>query len=664
MSDEFLFNPGQDTRANPAAVDQTVKARFVRATKETRYRQRSYWLNHAFLEGYQWLMWDPARNRLDYYPDKKRIQATFNRMRSNTRNIIGRATSRPLHFEVFPDSGDDASIRAARLGRHILDDLKIQQNWELKREQHLLTAWKGGTGALWLDWDASREVPLLQPLSIAEFVVEPGAREAERARWWITAQALNPEEVRSIFEMEATPRATATNGLGPFQAKLLSGSTAGSGSESVPLTLVLTYYERPNDDYPEGRLLIEVDDQIVQSGPWPFPFEDVLNMVIITETVQESEWYGTTVLDDARPLQVAYNAAWSNLLEHMRQGGNARLWVPALAADMMRDATDRPGEMIAAPANAQKPEWLTPPPMPAWWQQTPDQIAAELDDVMGVHEVSRGMAPPNIESGLGIQILTENDATPVGRLVRGTADAWTRLSRLSLELIQAESKNKKTVRVQTPGNAPEVMEWRGKDLLGQTDSRVPVDAIVPKSKAQSLEMAKMLVQMGLITSLPDFVAISEMPEGAQMIESVNPDVALARYENSIFATGDDLLAPNSWENHALHITEHNRFRKTARYRNMTVELKNDFALHIQGHETLAAEEIGKQRLASSVDPALGEAPNVNEAPPVAPLEPPGEPPMPPQQEPAPPPGEMMGLSESPEDFGNAALAALEAGGTF
>ena len=174
--DEFLFNPDRNRDDENRPRDNTVKGRFTRASDETRYRQRNYWLNHAFLEGYQWLMWDPAHNRLDYYPDKKRIQATMNRMRSNTRNILGRASSRPLHFEVFPEAGDDASIRAARLGKNILEQYKIQQNWEMVREQQLLATWKGGTSALWLEWDETREVPLHRALSIAEFVVEPGAR--------------------------------------------------------------------------------------------------------------------------------------------------------------------------------------------------------------------------------------------------------------------------------------------------------------------------------------------------------------------------------------------------------------------------------------------------------------------------------------------------------
>jgi hypothetical protein len=54
-------------------------------------------------------------------------------------------------------------------------------------------------------------------------------------------------------------------------------------------------------------------------------------------------------------------------------------------------------------------QWVSPPPMPDWWQRLPGDLAAQMDDTIGIHEVSRGEAPVNIESGLGLSILAEQD---------------------------------------------------------------------------------------------------------------------------------------------------------------------------------------------------------------------------------------------------------------
>ena len=49
--------------------------------------------------------------------------------------------------------------------------------------------------------------------------------------------------------------------------------------------------------------------------------------------------------------------------------------------------------------------------MPAWWQERPVDLREAIDDIMGVHDVSRGEAPSNIESGYGLSILVEQDTS-------------------------------------------------------------------------------------------------------------------------------------------------------------------------------------------------------------------------------------------------------------
>lgn len=647
-SNTFESNQGVNATAADAAVVQDL---YWKATQGMRTELRDYWLNTAFLSGYQWLFFSEASGRLDQLPeDPERVQATVNRLAPNTRTIISTLMQRELVFEVPPSAADDSHVRGARLAETICRAVAHDHNWEELRENALAAVWAGGTAAICVDWDPDAEEILSddtqgsplgkgdtyeEHLNISQFVVEPGCRYPEKARYWIKAVGLPPQQVKDMFDLEDEPPSDATAGLAPFQRKLMSYDRGGDQNIS-DMTLVLTYYERPNPSCPEGKVCTVVDDRVVFEAEWPFPFKDRLNLVVMRETLREGRWTGETVLTQARPLQTLFNVSWSSIAEHMKLAGNARLLVPYSSIEMMDNLTDLPGEMV--PYNDSlpvKPDYLSPPQMPGWWIQQPDRIAEQIDDIMGVHDISRGSAPANIESGFGLTILAEKDSTPIGRLTKETGRAFGRLASMVLAIYEDKTKAMKTSRrstVRIPGNAPIDVQWNGKDLRGQTTAIVPEEAIMPRSRAAAMEFAKdMLMTYGPEQITPaTFIALAELPNGRDLLSVTSPDVDRARRENAHFGLGRQSI-PYTWDNHKVHIEEHNKFRKTVDYEMLSDEDKEMIAEHIQAHATMSAREIGDARMRTNLDPALGAAATPEEGPVLPPLEPTGMP----SQQPAP-----------------------------
>lgn len=650
-----------------------IRKRYWDGLQSLQSELRDYWLNHSFLHGYQWLYWSETAGRLDELPpDPERVQATVNRLWPNTRTILGTLMQRELVFEVPPKAADDSHVRGARLAETIIRSVHHDHDWEWLRESVAYAAWKGGTAAMCVGWDPEAEVTLdddlqgnpiakgdtyEEKLNITEFVVEPGCRNPEKARWWIKAVALPPEDVKGMFGLEETPPADATAGLAPFHRKLM-GYDRGADSRVGDLTLVITYFERPNPECPDGEVVTVVDNKVVYGDEWPFPFKDRLNLVIVRETPRENRWTGDTVMTAARPLQVLLNVAWSSVTEHMKLAGNARLLIPYSSIEMIEQLTDLPGDQVPYNDALQvKPDYLSPPQMPGWWIEQPDRLAQQLDDIMGVHDVSRGAAPANIESGFGLTILAEKDSTPINRLTNEIAGAFGRLASMVLAIYEQETKDKGVTRrslVQIPGNAPLDVIWNGEDLKGQTTAIVPVDAIMPRSRAAQLEFAKDLLAAGLIESITDFLAVAELPGAREILSVTSPDTDQARRENSQFGLGRQSL-PRPWHDHAVHIAEHNNYRKTVDFEMLDEEEKQMVEDHIIAHETLAAEEVGKGRMRTTIDPALGMAPNAAGAAPVPPIESMVPPP------PAPPPMDpMMGGGMGAPGVNGMPMAAQEA----
>lgn len=670
---------GEDEKK--AALGKKIRERYDEGVADLRQETMNYWRNRAYLDGEQWVSWSTVLHQLEKMPnpDPDRVRLTVNRLGPASRRVMAKLLRRPLVFEVPPTAADDDSSKRAKTSEGILAHCQREQDWEEVRRRALRTTWSGGSGVLCLEWDPKARPlgedpadgqPMAEgdcctvALSIAEVALEPGVRDAERARWWIKAVAMTPKEAQERFKLPEPPKADMSTRLSPTMRGIMSRQRAG-GDPNAELCAVLTYYERPYGKE-KGQVGVLIGEKLVDQGPWPFPFKDKLNMVVMRETEQEDRWTGTTVLSDAIGPQTAINVSWSAQVEHAKLTGNARLAIPEGAVDSIDDFTDTIGEVFSYNATAGgKPEWLVPPALPQWMIEQPDRLEREIDDILGDHDISRGDKPAGVNAGVALSLLAEQDDTPLGKFATSQADAWGRYATLVLETYAAKVKYRREARIDVPGQAPEAKQWSGQDIEGATDARVPADAIAPRSKAAQQQFAFDLWDRGIVQDPKHFARVADLEGVDDMIEIWDPDVAKARRENHLMALGE-VRVPDEFDTHATHIEEHNRFRKSARYDSLPDEIKTLFEKHIQAHSTLSGQEMGQQVKYGAIDPAMAAIAQPHEPPlsgePVPPGAPPGigqggvAPPAggPPPGGGGPPQGPGPGAGPSPVDSAGAA----------
>lgn len=622
-------------KKDPATITAgEIRDKYTQSNYALQREQWNYVLNRAFLHNEQWVNFDRVRQTVAAIPrEPDRLRVTFNKLWPASRHLMSKLLSRPLVFEVAPCEPDDGSVRGAHVAESVLADLHKYHNWEEARENIAWSAWLGGTSVLALDWDqrAGRQVTTSEEygdrgtgdicetaLNILEVAWEPGARQAEKGLWWIRAQVMPPAEVKDMYDLKELPPADATAAQG-FMGRTLSLEDIG---RPVPnLSLVMTYYERPSKKRPQGCIATVVGDKIVDGPhPWPFPFKDRLNMVVFRETKVAGKAHGETIFSAAVPVQVALNQSLSTILEHLKLTGNSRMLMPDTMEDI--ELTDLPGEVLTYNAAGGKPEWMSPGPMANWVMESPAMLQRQLDDIMGLHDVSRGIAPSNIESGVGLSVLVEQDTTPLGALTRELAFGFERFACLVLETYAANVKDTRKARLQQKGYSPEVIEWNGKSLAGQTIASVPMDAVMPRSRTALMAFAKELWDRKIIQDPQMFTKVADLPGQDDLLAGLNSDAAKAQRENRDMGVGK-VVVPRDFDVHAEHIKRHNDFRKTMRYESMPPEWQEAVDDHIVAHERMAFEEAGKQVAKMNIHPGLGTVPTAaNEAPiPMAP--PPG-----------------------------------------
>lgn len=612
------------------SVADDLRDKWEKADRALGMERRDWWLNFAFFYGQQWVYFHPSRREVAEFPrpkDRDRVRLTINRIQPNVVNVLAKLTKRQLAFEVGASSATDDTITGARLAEDILEASRVDGDWENVRYEELFNALIGATSAVLVEWDGTGGEELevdpdsgrvtgtgeckLTPLTIAEFTLEPGSRRPADARWCMVARTMPPEQAKDLLGLSKLPKSDSTSATTPLQRRLWEerGHPA-----NVDLTTVYTYFERPGPKS-KGRVVTLVDDQVT-TRPWPYPFKH-LPLRVFRAQLLPLRWTGHTFVTDARPLQVAYNAARSNMAEHMKLAGNARMAVPDTSMEYWEDLTDEPGEYIPFDASSPNgaPRWIEPPNIPRWLIQEADRLKEELDDLMHTHDISRGQAPGDRNSGLALSVLAEKDETPLGLIARDQQNGWAEVASMVLKLYEAKVTESRQAAIQTEAGVPIVRDWDGKMLREQTKATVPLESVLPHSRAAMqawvMNLAQNFPSVAQSLNGPQLARMLELPKAAGFGQLVDADVEKAERVIHLLSVGRVVL-PERFDDHKKIIAEVNRFRKSQAYDNATREVRELVDDFVVAHQRLAEEEALRQREANMIVPGAAAIPQAEE----------------------------------------------------
>jgi hypothetical protein len=138
---------------------------------------------------------------------------------------------------------------------------------------------------------------------------------------------------------------------------------------------------------------------------------------------------------------------------------------------------------------------------------------------------------------------------------------------------------------------PEVKHFKSESIDAGMRVRVQETTGLSRNRAQRQQQLTQLFQMGVITDPETFAELLEVPSST-FTPALAHDIRLARNENLVLAEGTPIV-PTSWDNHAIHLREHNNFRKSSEYLTLPDAAKLAFEHHCDGHEVLEIQEIQK-----------------------------------------------------------------------
>jgi hypothetical protein len=504
---------------------------------------RQWFLNIAYLLGFQHLVWHPARNRLWLPPSRRRqVRMTSNLLMSAYRINLSKLSGSNTAISVLPNSNEQEDVDAARLAQkvwfHIKNDVKWRQikrrllGWILSTGNgFILTEWNPNSGEL-LSQVQEQEVEVRQlddqgnliigedgnpvsetktevtgveqyrtgkvsmkPLSPFSVIPIGSGTELDDCDSLIVGEWLSLEEIRRQFPEKGkyvVPeiRDTAST-FEKFLDGLVSPTTSqinpqgASGEPAEKGAVVKRYWQKSSPEFPSGRLIICANNMMLFMGDNPTPRDNNGDVPIPVVHYREIDvpfrLWGRSSIEDQIPDQKAYNKALSIILEHHSLFKGK--WIVPRGAHLKESNLDSSADEVveAIPIGGQMPYMANiNPPQPTLFKVL-EYHKTNMMEQSGVREVSRGALPTGARSGTAIKMLQESDNTQIGNTGIDIAENDARVANLSLLIASERMVVPQKIRVIGKNNEVDVIENFTGDMLRKNTQVITAGPSIPFS---------------------------------------------------------------------------------------------------------------------------------------------------------------------------------------
>jgi hypothetical protein len=409
----------------------------------------------------------------------------------------------------------------------------------------------------------------------------------------------------------------------------------GSDLSKPDAVLVIEMWAKPNGCpyLPKGGLITIVDNEIVQFAENGIPYTHKMYPFAHTYSIPTGKFYRRSVIKSLVPLQQELNRTRSQIVQAKNLMSKPQMFYAEGSTDPKK-ITARAGIYIPIRPGFPFPSPVPIQALPSYVLQEVDRLQADFEDISGQHQVSRGESG-GVTAATAINYLQERDDAYLTTIFSSIEAAVEKTAKQSLSLFIQYVDQPRLVKTVGSDGAFDAAILSGADIASGNDIRVESGSALPTSKSarQALitEWMKMgfiqpqdglrILDMGMLKQYYNLLKIDENHAQRENLtmKRLTPDEINGFYEEwqAGAAAGDEdkivpgqvdangqpvpLAAPSvvqvhDYDNHAVHIEIHNRFRKSQSFETMPDEIRAEFAKHIAMHEAALQQKMMQEMM--------------------------------------------------------------------
>ncbi len=565
----------------------------------------------------------------------------INRIRPTIRTELAKLTAQKPSAFVIPASSEDRDQYAAQAGEQIWETTYRDKQVDVVTRDSVFWTVICGTGFMKAYWDPTKEdfandqkgdfcyeaeapwnvyVPNLKESSLENqpYIFHAMKKSKDYAK--LAFPGVDPKSNTSSSE----PQIMSIDGLG--------NDGASTKEQNEVLVMEVWIKPRTTPEFPNGALLTIVGDRLVQEVPqWPYKLVEYPFAKI--DHIPTGMFYGESSIKDLIPLQREYNRTRGQIIEAKNRMAKPQLLAEKGSIDPTRITTE-PGQIILYEPGATPPVPLQLQSLPNYVLQELERIQQDWADISGIHEVSNGTVPPGVSAATAISYLQEQDETKLSHTVFSIEHAIQKIAKLTLNYVHEFWTSERALKVIGLDGSFDFLAFKGSDLRGNTDIQIEAGSALPNSRAAKQAFLMDLYDRGAIPEeqlldMLDMGGINRLRERVMVDrkQAQRENLKMARVTQDIMQqhldtsnqkafeqgyvpgpeglpadpiTGEikppELVIPvNTYDNHMVHIEEHNNYRKSQAFENLSDEVKALFDQHVEQHlDMIGAMQAGMQ----------------------------------------------------------------------
>lgn len=570
------------------------------ASKARRPFEKDWWLNIAFFLGEQYVEWGADELTLRRIPQPKEVKSRHPRPVINKINhfVLQQHAfaleSRPT-ADVLPAKDDHQSISDTMVAKAAVDWLADPQvaNFGSALSEASLWALVCGPAFIYWPWDQKLGRPDIAPLSPFDVFPDPYATRFRRARYAIISRFLDPEQVYDLYGKEV--KTDQIEKADVMKTALLRQMGSAPVLRGVTVNEL---WALPTRRHPNGRYVVwSGRERLYEREGFPYEHKHIPLTMLGVIPRPGTLWYDSSVKYLREP-QMELNQYHAQRIQVRKNFANPKWGIPD-EIELQEDPDDSPNQILRFTAGSGfKPEIIQAAPMADNGEG--EWIGQEMMNVVGLHEVSQAQVPGRVEAAKAIEMLKEDDTSRLAELIDTTKDAIAEGFWQSLQLMRQFMPDDKLLPIYSPEGLPEIRRFKRESIDPAQRILVTMGTGLGRSRAAREDRVFKLIEMGLLQDPLRIAQLLEVPI-PHLVDATLNDTRLARNENYQIVDGKDAdglpgtaITPNSWDNHDIHINEHNDYRKTHEFQLLHPEIKQKFEYHVQQHEALRLQMLQQQ----------------------------------------------------------------------
>lgn len=498
-----------------------------------------------------------------------------------------------------------------------------------KIEQNPFTGERSVTQEVTAVGDVAHEV--VSPFHL--FVPDLAEENIEAQPYIFNVYTKSEQWVRSNFgavlPSDFTPaKVSATEIMDAALFDVKGGNTAKPDS-----VLVIEAWIKPNSCpmLPKGGLVTIVDSEIVQLADNGIPYVHKTYPFAHTYSIPTGRFYRRSVIKNLIPIQRELNRTRSQIIQAKNLMAKPQMFYAEGSTDPKK-ISSRAGIYIPVRPGFSFPQPVPIQPLPNYVLQEVERIQADFEDISGQHQVSRGQSG-GVTAATAINYLQERDDAYLTTVFSSIEAAVEKVAKQSISLFIQYVQSPRLIKTVGLDGAFDASVLAGADIATGNDIRIESGSALPTSKSarQALitEWMKMqfispqdglrILDMGMLKSFYNLMKIDEnhaQRENLMMKRLTDQDIQQfqQQWEQGAAAGEPDKVVPgqvdaegqpiplavpaviqvHDYDNHAVHIEMHNRFRKSQAFDTLPDAVRAEFQKHISMHEAALQQKMMQQ----------------------------------------------------------------------